>query len=78
MPYFFNGTGKNAIKKMGRSSPPHNLLLNTYGLIFTPKLSTTDADGVSVPTVALIVPAVRFAGAVTVLTGTVAAATVAL
>ena len=63
---------------MGRASPPHNLLLKSYGLILTPKLSTTEAEGVSVPTVALIVPAMPFAGAVTGLTGTVAAATVML
>jgi hypothetical protein len=52
--------------------------LKAYGLIFTPKVRTTEAEGVSVPMVALMVPAVPVAGAVTVLAGTVTAGLMAM
>lgn len=47
--------------------------MSGYGLILTPKVNTTDAEGVNAPTAALIVPADPVAGAVTVLAGVVAA-----
>ena len=61
------------LKKWGEHALPTSICHKFYGLIFTPKVSTTDAEGVSVPTVALIVPVEPLAGAVIGLTGTVAA-----
>lgn len=51
--------------------------VKTYGLIFTPKVRTTEAEGVSVPILALMVPTLPAAGAVTGLAGTVTAGLVA-
>ena len=52
------------LKKWGEHALPTFLLFTTYGLIFTPKVSTTTPAGVSVPILALIVPVKPFAGAV--------------
>ena len=72
-PLFIGHCCKCPLKSGERQALPANRLASAYGLIFTPKVRTTEAEGVSVPMVALTVPAAPLAGAVIGLTGTVAA-----
>ena len=65
------GPGPGAPRQPGRSAQGHHAaslaagLVASYGLIRTPKLTTAEAPAASVPTLALTVPVLPAAGAVT-------------